>query len=91
MQDVTERPEAVAAGTALLLGTYRTAIVESVEGVLMDPEVYQRMARAHRPYGDSRAAERIVEIFRDWRDRPVAGTPVDVCDGAPARRAGGTS
>jgi UDP-N-acetylglucosamine 2-epimerase len=68
------------------------AIVESVEGALMDPEIYGRMARAHSPYGDGRAAERIVEIFRDWHDdRAVVGTPADVCDAAPARRAGGTS
>ncbi len=91
MRDVTERPEAVAAGTVLLLGTGRTAIVEGVEGVLMDPEVYGRMARAHSPYGDGRAAERIVKIIRDWRGLPAAGTPVDSRDGAAARHACGTS
>lgn len=91
MRGVTERPEAVAAGTVLLLGTDRTAIVEGVEGVLMNPENYERMARAHSPYGDGRAAERIVEIIRDWRGLPAAATPLDSYGDAVAQRVGGAS
>ncbi len=91
MRSVTERPEAVAAGTVLLLGTDRKAIVEGVEGVLMDPEVYGRMARAHSPYGDGRAAERIVEIIRDWRGLPVTGMRADGCEDTATRRAGSAS
>jgi len=60
MRDVTERPEAVEAGTVLLVGTDRDRIINGVESVLLDPALYARMARAHNPYGDGRAAERIV-------------------------------
>ena len=43
-----------------------------VESVLLDRDVYQRMARAHNPYGDGKAAGRIVDAMVDWhRDRAV--------------------
>jgi UDP-N-acetylglucosamine 2-epimerase (non-hydrolysing) len=60
MRDVTERPEAVDAGTVRLVGTDRGRIMDGVESVLLDEAAYARMARAHNPYGDGRAAERIV-------------------------------
>lgn len=59
MRDVTERPEAIAAGTARLVGARRDAIVCAVETLLDDPESCAAMARATNPYGDGRAAERI--------------------------------
>jgi UDP-N-acetylglucosamine 2-epimerase (non-hydrolysing) len=64
MRDTTERPEAVEAGTVKLVGADTAAIVENVDRLLRDEAEYQRMARAHNPYGDGRACERIVGTFR---------------------------
>jgi UDP-N-acetylglucosamine 2-epimerase (non-hydrolysing) len=58
MRDTTERPEAVAAGTARLVGTDRDRIVADVHRLLHDPAAYAAMANAVNPYGDGRAAER---------------------------------
>jgi UDP-N-acetylglucosamine 2-epimerase (non-hydrolysing) len=66
MRAVTERPEAVEAGTVMLVGTDKAKIVDGVESVLLDDALYARMARAHNPYGDGHAAERIVGILTDW-------------------------
>ena len=65
----TERPEAVAEGVVRLVGTERAAIVASARELLGDPAAYARMARGVSPYGDGRAAERIVGILR----RDLAG------------------
>lgn len=59
MRDKTERPEAVQAGTARLVGTAPERIVEECARLLEDPVEYERRARIHNPYGDGRAAERI--------------------------------
>ena len=64
LRDTTERPEGVAAGTAKLVGTSRRRIVEETERLLRDQAAYDAMARAHNPYGDGRAAERIVRVLR---------------------------
>jgi UDP-N-acetylglucosamine 2-epimerase (non-hydrolysing) len=61
MRDTTERPEAVQAGTARLVGTDAGTIVAAVARLLTDREAYAAMARAHNPYGDGHAAARIVE------------------------------
>jgi len=61
MRDVTERPEAVAAGTVKLVGTDGAAIVRETALLLDDEAVYNSMSRAHNPYGDGRASGRIVE------------------------------
>ena len=63
MRDTTERPEALAAGTVKLVGTDRQKIVRETEILLADADEYQRMRQAHNPYGDGRAAERIVKIL----------------------------
>ena len=60
MRDVTERPEAIEAGTVRLVGTDKAEIIQNVEGVMLDSAIYQAMSRAHNPYGDGRACERIV-------------------------------
>jgi UDP-N-acetylglucosamine 2-epimerase (non-hydrolysing) len=60
MRDVTERPEAVEAGTARLVGNDRDRIVHEVSRLLTDSAAYSAMTRAHNPYGDGRAAARIV-------------------------------
>ena len=59
-RDVTERPEAVEAGTVKLVGTNADRIVDEVTTLLDDPLSYAAMARVHNPYGDGRASERIV-------------------------------
>ena len=59
-----ERPEGVAAGTALLTGPRASAIVEHTARLLTDERAYQAMAGAKNPYGDGHAAERIVERIR---------------------------
>jgi UDP-N-acetylglucosamine 2-epimerase (non-hydrolysing) len=60
LRDVTERPEAVSAGTAKLVGPYADRIVFEATRLFEDGEAYARMARAVSPYGDGQAAPRIV-------------------------------
>ena len=64
MRDTTERPEAVEAGTVLLVGTNREKIEQGVSMLLDDAECYRRMSEAVNPYGDGRACERIAEALR---------------------------
>jgi UDP-N-acetylglucosamine 2-epimerase (non-hydrolysing) len=66
MRDTTERPEGVAAGTALLTGPNAPAIVEHATRLLRDETAYRSMATARNPYGDGYAAERIVERIRRY-------------------------
>jgi UDP-N-acetylglucosamine 2-epimerase (non-hydrolysing) len=61
LRQVTERPEAVAAGAAKVVGTDRETIVKEAELLLNDRAEYERMARAVSPYGDGHAAERIAD------------------------------
>jgi len=71
-RDVTERPEAVQAGVVALVGTDTERIVRGVEAAALDPVVRQRMTSTANPYGDGRAAERILERLADFiavRDR----------------------
>jgi UDP-N-acetylglucosamine 2-epimerase (non-hydrolysing) len=60
LREVTERPEAVEAGTVRLVGTDRERIVKETFRLLEDPSEYKRMAQAVNPYGDGLAAQRIV-------------------------------
>jgi UDP-N-acetylglucosamine 2-epimerase (non-hydrolysing) len=66
MRDKTERPEAVLAGTARLVGTRRRRIVAECNRLLDDPGAYESMARAHNPYGDGRASERVAKTIRQF-------------------------
>ncbi len=59
MREVTERPEAVDAGTVRLVGAHRAQIIEETARLLDEPEAYAAMSRAHNPYGDGHAAARI--------------------------------
>jgi UDP-N-acetylglucosamine 2-epimerase (non-hydrolysing) len=61
LRDVTERPEAVMAGTVKLLGTDYNRIVEEANLLLNNSEVYDKMTKAINPYGDGKASKRIVE------------------------------
>ncbi|KEQ54194.1 non-hydrolyzing UDP-N-acetylglucosamine 2-epimerase [Sphingobium chlorophenolicum] len=63
MRETTERPEGVTAGTAKLVGTDRAKIVQSVFALLDDEAAYAAMSRAHNPFGDGHAAERIADII----------------------------
>jgi len=63
LRELTERPEALKAGTALLAGTGRKSIVQKASALLQDTDAYNAMARAANPYGDGRASERIRDII----------------------------
>jgi UDP-N-acetylglucosamine 2-epimerase (hydrolysing) len=61
MRDTTERPEAIAAGTAVLVGTQRDTIVAAASRLLTDGAAHAAMRSAQNPFGDGKAAERIVK------------------------------
>lgn len=63
MRDITERPEALKAGTVKLVGTDREKIVSETMRLLHDDTAYQTMNGAHNPYGDGTAAEQIVKTI----------------------------
>lgn len=63
MRNTTERPEAVEAGTVILIGTDKEKIVYNVNKLLKDQTHYQQMAKAINPYGDGKACERIANIL----------------------------
>ena len=65
MRNVTERPEGIEAGVVKLVGTNKDRIVAETQGLLDDREAYEEMARASNPYGDGKAAERIVNILEN--------------------------
>lgn len=64
MRDTTERPEALASGTVLLVGTDYQKIMDEVSTLLEDEQAYEKMSKAVNPYGDGKACERIVEILK---------------------------
>jgi UDP-N-acetylglucosamine 2-epimerase (non-hydrolysing) len=63
-RDTTERPEALSAGTAKLVGSDRERIVSEVTRLLTDSSYYGAMSHAHNPYGDGKATERILDAIR---------------------------
>lgn len=63
MRDVTERPEAVDAGTVILVGANRERILANVSELLENDATYKRMSHAHNPYGDGKACERIIDVL----------------------------
>jgi UDP-N-acetylglucosamine 2-epimerase (non-hydrolysing) len=70
MRQVTERPEGVQAGTVRLVGTDQERIVAEARRLLDDPLAHSRMAKAVNPYGDGRAAGRIVQTILDYPSPP---------------------
>lgn len=64
MRDTTERPEAVEAGTVKLVGTNKQAIIDAVENLLTNQADYESMSRAHNPYGDGQACDRIIDSIK---------------------------
>jgi UDP-N-acetylglucosamine 2-epimerase (non-hydrolysing) len=75
MREVTERPEALQAGTARLVGTDPERIVAEATRLLDDPLEHERMARAVNPFGDGHAAERIVEALLAASRTTAQGAP----------------
>lgn len=64
MRDVTERPEAVDAGTVELVGADKDRIVSGVTSLLEDEAYYLKMSHAHNPYGDGHASSRIITALK---------------------------
>jgi len=65
MRETTERPEGVVAGTAKLIGTDSDRIVSEISILLDDKQAYSAMARAHNPFGDGHASQRIAKVVAD--------------------------
>jgi UDP-N-acetylglucosamine 2-epimerase (non-hydrolysing) len=66
LRQTTERPEAVDAGTAKLIGTDSADILRETSLLLQSPNAYEAMARAHNPFGDGEASQRIVDLCRGF-------------------------
>lgn len=66
LRDTTERPEALQAGTVKLVGTNRSRIYNQARILLADKDEYDKMAQAINPYGDGKAARRIVKVITDF-------------------------
>jgi UDP-N-acetylglucosamine 2-epimerase (non-hydrolysing) len=75
LRKVTERPEAVAAGTAKVVGVEEEGVYEDVKELLNNQRVFERMANAVNPYGDGKATLRILDAiryhFKVWNERPA--------------------
>ncbi len=64
MRDTTERPEALDAGTVLLVGTDKQRIINEVTLLIENSDHYLLMSKANNPYGDGKACNRIIEVLR---------------------------
>jgi len=64
MRDTTERPEAVDAGTVKLVGTNAQRIISETNNLLDNQQAYEIMTKAHNPYGDGKACERIINFMK---------------------------
>lgn len=64
LRDTTERPEAVDAGTVILVGTDKDKIVKECQSLIDNEVKYNEMSLLHNPYGDGKACERIVEFIK---------------------------
>ncbi|CAG2534656.1 UDP-N-acetylglucosamine 2-epimerase (non-hydrolysing) [Maribacter dokdonensis] len=65
MRNTTERPEAVDAGTVILVGTDKSIIVNETKKLLNNQSAYENMSKLHNPYGDGKACKRIVEYIQN--------------------------
>ena len=76
MREITERPEAIEAGTALVVGADRARIVEQASRLLDDPAHYDEMSKRHNPFGDGHACQRIAEALEQYaRSQRQVATP----------------
>lgn len=82
MRDTTERPEGVETGVVRLVGTHRSRIVSEAEKLLRDPAARAELASGANPYGDGKAAERIVSILLERAGLRV-GTSYDLLQWDP--------
>lgn len=73
MRDTTERPEAIEAGTVRLVGTDDKVIVAEAERLLEDRSAYEEMSFSHNPYGDGKAAGRVVDAILSWAKKTQGG------------------
>jgi UDP-N-acetylglucosamine 2-epimerase len=80
LREVTERPEAIEAGTARLVGSDPELILSATVRLMEDTEAYETMAKAVNPYGDGHAAERIVDALLH-ANRSSEGQSVDALPG----------
>ncbi len=64
MRDTTERPEAVEAGTVKLVGTDTEMIIKEAQRLIDDRQAYDKMSKAHNPYGDGHACEKIIQYLK---------------------------
>jgi UDP-N-acetylglucosamine 2-epimerase (non-hydrolysing) len=87
MRGTTERPEGIDAGTALLVGTDPHRIVSEAMHLLRDRRHYDRMSRAHNPFGDGNASQRIIDVLAHGAELPA----VDRRELYPATRAATSS
>jgi UDP-N-acetylglucosamine 2-epimerase (non-hydrolysing) len=87
LREKTERPEAIAAGNARMVGTNRERIVAEARGLLADPVALAAMSRRSFPFGDGHAAPRIAAIIEDWLERGSSGVVTKARAGptSPAR------
>lgn len=71
MRDTTERPEAVEAGTVILVGTDENLIVKEALDLLNNRDRFERMSKLHNPYGDGKACERIAEFIAQQEGKTI--------------------
>jgi UDP-N-acetylglucosamine 2-epimerase (non-hydrolysing) len=83
LRGTTERPEALACGTVKLIGTETGKIITETSRLLRDPDYLRSMSTVHSPYGDGRAAERIVGSIASYLVAPSAQTPSMECATEP--------
>ncbi|RTY86029.1 non-hydrolyzing UDP-N-acetylglucosamine 2-epimerase [Flavobacterium sp. RSP15] len=76
MRDTTERPEAVVAGTVILVGTDTDKIVLECNNLLNDTVRYEKMSALHNPYGDGKACERIVNHIKELTKEKILTTTI---------------
>jgi len=67
LRDTTERPEAVEAGTVILVGTNKKLIISKTQDLLNNKNKYEKMSRLHNPYGDGTASKKIVEFIKNLK------------------------
>jgi len=64
MRDTTERPEAVDAGTVKLVGIDKEKIIQEAQKLIDNKKEYEKMSKAHNPYGDGKASQKIVDFLK---------------------------
>ncbi|HIP47596.1 MAG TPA: UDP-N-acetylglucosamine 2-epimerase (non-hydrolyzing), partial [Lutibacter sp.] len=65
MRETTERPEALDAGTVKLVGTDTALIIKEAQELIENKESYDQMSKAHNPYGDGHACEKIIKFIKN--------------------------